>query len=290
MTYIGDCVFIKNLSKHKFQAFISNDNGGSAAWHTLADSFKSGRWGRSGWDVIVFRNEKDTWRKGVYMYIKDVTVYITIHGPDDIRIEYGRDSCAAISTVIMPLLPEFDLDSGGPNTRHRRPSSQPYIGDCVLIRNASSKRFQAFVSSHNGGSNSWFTLTKSFKDGRWNRSGWEVIVCRNAEDTWRKGMYIHVKDVTVYVTVKGVDHVEFEYGRESVETEHRRDDVETEDGGNNVHRKKVGRQIEMAEAGLASPVTTFQEKDNESETPYNDYQPSPKEFGAQDIQGFDGWA
>ncbi|KAF9499203.1 hypothetical protein BDN71DRAFT_1359405, partial [Pleurotus eryngii] len=74
-----------------------------------------------------------------------------------------------------------------------------------------SKRFQAFVSSHNGGSNSWFTLTKSFKDGRWNRLGWEVIVCRNAEDTWRKGVYVHIKDVTVYVTVKGVDHVEIEY-------------------------------------------------------------------------------
>ncbi|KAG5220084.1 hypothetical protein IMY05_C4684000100 [Salix suchowensis] len=168
----------RGLRLHK--ELVKADSGGSDAWHTLTDSFKSGD-GTSGWDAIVFRDEKDTWRKGVYMHIKDITVYITIHGP-------------------TTFASKFELNSGGPNTRNRLPSSQPYIGDCVLIRNASSKRFQAFVSSHNGGSNSWFTLTKSFKDGRWNRSGWEVIVCRNAEDTWRKGVYVHIKDVTVYVT------------------------------------------------------------------------------------------
>ncbi len=111
-------------------------------------------------------------------------------------------------------------------------------------------------------------------------------------------MYVHVKDVTVYVTVRGVDRVEIEYGRESGEPEQGRGDGEAKRGGRGLLLlDKAGGQSEMAEVNVAPLVSTFQErdtesqkKDDESETLYNDYQPSPKELGPQDIQGFDVWA
>ncbi|KAF4566027.1 hypothetical protein EYR36_011441 [Pleurotus pulmonarius] len=288
MTYIGDCVFIKKVSPSKVQAFVSSDSGGRDSWYTLTDSFESGKWVRFGWDVIVLRDEEDTWRRGVYMHIKGVTVYITVRSFDDIRVEYAQDRRAPISAITMPFFPEFDLHGGHPDSRIRRPSSQPYIGDCVLIRNASNEQFQAFVSSHNGGSKSWFALTKSFKDGRWGRSGWEVVVCRNAEDTWRKGVYVHIKGVTVYVTVKGVDQVEIEYGRERVEPERGRGDVETKRGER--------CQSDMTEVNVAPLVSTFQERDaesqkddDESETLYNGYQPL-RYLGRKIFKNFGGWA
>lgn len=233
----------------------------------------------------MFRDEKDTWRRGVYMHIKDVTIYITIHAFHDIRVEYGREHYAALRAIStpVPLFPEFgSLDEpGSTDARRRRTYSQPYIGDCVLIRNATGKQFQAFVSSYQGGANGWYTLTKSFRDGRWNRAGWEVVVCRDAEDTWRQGVYIHVKDVTVYVTVRGVGDVEIEYGGDEVGVSSGRDDVLGGEGGG---------QREMTEARLASLGSTFQKRDDESETSYNEYQPCAKKLGEQDIHRFDGWA
>ncbi|KAG9217488.1 hypothetical protein CCMSSC00406_0008600 [Pleurotus cornucopiae] len=182
----------------------------------------------------------------------------------------------------MSLFPEFGLldEPGHTDSRRRRTYSQPYIGDCVLIRNATSKRFQAFVSGYQGGGNGWYTLTKSFKDGRWSRAGWEVVVCRNAEDTWRQGVYIHVKDVTVYVTVRGVGDVEIEYGGDEVGVSSGRDDVLGNGGGG---------QREMTEARLASLGSTSQKRDDKSETSYNAYQPCAKELGEQEIHRFDGW-
>ncbi|KAL4246929.1 hypothetical protein AB1N83_014380, partial [Pleurotus pulmonarius] len=43
MTYIGDCVFIKNVSPSKVQAFVSSDSRGRDSWYTLTDSFESGK-------------------------------------------------------------------------------------------------------------------------------------------------------------------------------------------------------------------------------------------------------
>ncbi|KDQ23559.1 hypothetical protein PLEOSDRAFT_177123 [Pleurotus ostreatus PC15] len=251
MTYVGDCIFIKNLSHHKLQAFVSRDNGGSDHWHTLTNSFKSGRWGRSGWEVVVLRDERDTWRTGVYMHIKDVTVYVTIHAP-----------------------------------RHPR---RPYIGDCVLIRNVSGRRFQAFVSSYQGGGNGWYAVTTSFGDGRWDRAGGEGVVCRDAPDTWRRGVYVRVTDVTVYVTIKGVGDVEIEYGGEDVGVgvgvgSGRGAGLGDGDGDGGAGQRR------MTEAGMTGLGSTSQKGDDESYTLYNEYQPCAKELGEQDIHRFDGWA
>ncbi|KAJ8690903.1 hypothetical protein PTI98_012299 [Pleurotus ostreatus] len=289
MTYVGDCIFIKNLSHHKLQAFVSRDNGGSDHWHTLTNSFKAGRWGRSGWEVVVLRDERDSRRTGVYMHIKDVTVYITVHALHDIRVEYGRDGCAAlgaISTYMPPFtFPESSLlDHTG---NRGRTHSQPYIGDCVLIRNVSGRRFQAFVSSYQGGGNGWYAVTTSFGDGRWDRAGWEVVVCRDAADTWRRGVYVRVTDVTVYVTIEGVGDVEIEYGGEGVGV-----GVGSGRGGGLGDGDGDGGagQREMTEAGLAGLGSTSQKGDDESDTLYNEYQPCAKELGEQDIHRFDGWA
>ncbi|KAF7424833.1 hypothetical protein PC9H_010144 [Pleurotus ostreatus] len=92
--------------------------------------------------------------------------------------------------------------------------SQPDVGECVLIRSTASSVFRAFVSSYQGGNNAWFTLRSSFGEGRWNRRGWDVLVCTDGKDTWRMGAHIYIKRVTVYVTVKGVGDVEIEYGRD----------------------------------------------------------------------------
>ncbi|KAF4566025.1 hypothetical protein AB1N83_013068 [Pleurotus pulmonarius] len=213
--YIGDCVLIRNLSPHAFQAFISSETGGLDGWYNITNSFQAGMWKRSGWELVVLRDEKDTWRRGAYMRIKDVSVYITIRSTADIDVRYGWDD----RILSLPMC--LECDPWGPDAvatiskRHYRACySQPYIGECVLIRSTASGEFHAFVSSYQCGSSAWFTLRSSFGEGRWNRRGWEVLVCRDGEDTWRMGVYIYIKRVTVYVTVKGVGDVEIEYGRD----------------------------------------------------------------------------
>lgn len=253
------------MSPHKFQAFISSDTGGIDLWHNITDSFQQSRWQRSGWEVVVLRDEKDTWRRGVYMRIKDVSVYITIRSTDDIDVKYGRDN----------LIPSLDMclepDPWGPDAlatipRHHYNAcySQPYIGECVLIRSTSGEPFCAFVSNHQGGNNSWFTLRSSFRDGRWNRRGWEVLVCKDDKDTWRMGVYIYIKRVTVYVTVKGVGDVEIEYGR---------DGACRDDGGS--------MEREMSEATRRSNLVAGA---LDAETLCDDEQPCPRILSDIDIK------
>ncbi|KAF7419685.1 hypothetical protein PC9H_002277 [Pleurotus ostreatus] len=332
--YIGDCVFTRNLSPHKFQAFISSDTGGIDLWHSITDSFQASRWQRSGWEVVVLRDEKDTWRRGVYMRIKDVSVYITIRSTDDIDVKYGRDD----------LIPSLDmcleLDPWGPDALaatipgHRYNAhacyAQPYIGECVLIRSTASEPFRAFVSNYQGGSNSWFTLRSSFRDGRWDRRGWEVLVCKDGKDTWRMGVYIYIKRVTVYVTVKGVGDVEIEYGRDGaykddggrIEREMREatrrsnlvagvldaeilcdddeqpcprilSDIDIKRWRESVRDSyDAGEGIgrETSEAKLNLLQGAVQEVD--AETLCGDYEPCPKKLDMRDISGFDSdpWA
>ncbi|KAL4258342.1 hypothetical protein AB1N83_013109 [Pleurotus pulmonarius] len=266
MTYVGDCIFIKNLSPHTLHAFVSRDNGGSDLWHTLTASFKSGRWGRSGWEVVVLRDERDTWRTGTYMHIKDATVYITVLDLHDIRVAYARERCAAPRAVSTPVPMPMPMPQFPKISRCGHMYSQPYIGDCVLIRNAFGKRVQAFVSSYQGGGNGWYTLTKSFADGRWNRRGWEVVVCRDAEDTWRKGVYVNLTGVTVYVTVSGAGEIEIEYGGDEVGIN------SGSDGDGGVFGGEGGRR-EITEARLASLGGTCRKRDDEAETLYDEYQP-----------------
>ncbi|KAF9499201.1 hypothetical protein BDN71DRAFT_1442238 [Pleurotus eryngii] len=92
-TYVGDYVFIKSLSEHKFQAFVSNYSRGQDDWFTLGDSWGTAddRWSRSGWEVIAIRNANDTKRVGYYEYIKGATIYITVKAIDKIEVERVTD-------------------------------------------------------------------------------------------------------------------------------------------------------------------------------------------------------
>lgn len=92
-TYVGDYVFIKSLSEHKFQAFVSSYTKGKDDWSTLGDSWgtEDGRWSRSGWEVIAIRNADDTKRVGYYEYVRGATIYITVRAIDKIEVERATD-------------------------------------------------------------------------------------------------------------------------------------------------------------------------------------------------------
>ncbi len=108
-------------------------------------------------------------------------------------------------------------------------------------------------------------------------------MCRDAEDMWRKGVYLNTKDVTVYVTVRGAGEVEIECGGDEVGIN------SGSDGDGGVFGGDGGRR-EITEVRLASLGGTCKKRDDEAETLCDEYQPCAKELGDQDIPRFDEWA
>jgi hypothetical protein len=90
-------------------------------------------------------------------------------------------------------------------------SFQPYVGNCIYIKKASSHEFQAFVSKYSNpaGSDEWFNVPNEWTDaGKWSRGNWELAAIRNKEDTHREGTYVCAKNQTVYITIRSVVDIE----------------------------------------------------------------------------------
>ncbi|KAG5219545.1 hypothetical protein IMY05_C4842000400 [Salix suchowensis] len=178
----------------------------------ITDSFQASRWQRSGWESSCC-GMKRIHGAGGYMCIKDSPSTSPSAPPTISTSNTGRRS----HTVVRHVL---ELDPWGPDAmaiipeRHYNACySQPYIGECIL-----SDRDRA---SHSGihlelpGRQLLVVHPAQLIQG-WplESPGWEVLVCKDGKDTWRMGIYIYIKRVTVYVTVKGVGDVEIEYGRD----------------------------------------------------------------------------
>jgi len=93
------------------------------------------------------------------------------------------------------------------NSSH--PALQPYVANCIFVKNDSPQEFQALVSTYTGGNGNWFPVPRQWMDsGKWTRSGWELVAIRNLEDTHREGLYVTALNQTVYITIKSMVEIE----------------------------------------------------------------------------------
>lgn len=84
--YIDTAFYIRNVSGQDISCFISKYTGGDDNWFRLSSSFSDGRWGHSGWEVVVFKNADDSQRRGLYLNNRGKTVYITFRSFENIEI------------------------------------------------------------------------------------------------------------------------------------------------------------------------------------------------------------
>jgi hypothetical protein len=72
---------VSNKSDKSMFCAISTTSGGNNAWFKLMPG-ESERWRRSGWETVMFRNQEDTERKGIYVNTGDTRVSLDFLGFD----------------------------------------------------------------------------------------------------------------------------------------------------------------------------------------------------------------
>ncbi|GJE87451.1 hypothetical protein PsYK624_035340 [Phanerochaete sordida] len=183
LSYIGDCVCIRQIGCSGFQAFVSKieSSEGSDSWFPIAAQFggADARWNRNKYEVAVVRNPATGERRGRYVNPGGASVYITVRSLDDIDV------------VRVPK------------------STLPYIGDCISIRQEGCEGFQAFVSKieSSEGNDAWFPIATEF-GGHWKRNKYEVAVIRNPATGERRGRYVNPEGASVYLIVRSLDDIE----------------------------------------------------------------------------------
>ena len=75
-------IIVTNNSGAAVSVFVSNTSGGSDAWYSVPDN-TSETWSRTSWEVVVFKNDDDTDRAGVYVRVDSTVVYKSL---DDISV------------------------------------------------------------------------------------------------------------------------------------------------------------------------------------------------------------
>ncbi|GJE89557.1 hypothetical protein PsYK624_056600 [Phanerochaete sordida] len=186
LSYIGDCVCIRQIGCNGLQAFVSKieSSEGNDGWFPIAAQFGTAdaHWNRNKHEVAVIRNPSTGERRGRYVDPEGASVYITVRSLDDIDVV----------RVPKPTL--------------------PYIGDCICIRQEGCQGFQAFVSKieSSEGNDGWFPIATQFggADAHWNRNKYEVAVIRNPSTGERRGRYVNPEGASVYLIVRSLDNIE----------------------------------------------------------------------------------
>ncbi|KDQ50135.1 hypothetical protein JAAARDRAFT_200224 [Jaapia argillacea MUCL 33604] len=78
--FVGEAVYVRNLSNHDMQCFITKYTRGDDSWFPISNDFQ--KWERTGWECVAFKNAANTNRKGVYLNAAGKTTNITFRGFD----------------------------------------------------------------------------------------------------------------------------------------------------------------------------------------------------------------
>ncbi|KAI0666530.1 hypothetical protein C8Q78DRAFT_983646 [Trametes maxima] len=73
-------IIVVNKSSAPISVFVSkySNSKGDDAWFTLGPG-ASDTWGRSGWELVAFKNHDDSDRAGVYVHANHAVTFNSLH-------------------------------------------------------------------------------------------------------------------------------------------------------------------------------------------------------------------
>ncbi|KAI0807573.1 hypothetical protein C8Q74DRAFT_1228096 [Fomes fomentarius] len=69
----------------------------------------------------------------------------------------------------------------------------------IIVINASNEEISSFISkySNSNGDDNWFKVAAGGRDS-WGRGSWELVAFKNANNTYRAGVYVPVNSTVTF--------------------------------------------------------------------------------------------